>query len=301
MAMKRPSSTAREAASGGPRRRATNPRACTCTDWARVHGLPRAHRGPARTRGPAHAVRRPARARHQRPPGGLRLHTGGPRGRAGRRSGRRGLTGVRGRGAQHGRRRRHRARPPAAGSGLAAGPHRGQPRPAPPCDRGQQRHRRVQEEDFVGAAATRACWRGSARVGGDHAPGGPACPAPQRHRLVRGHASHDARILRGSPIERVYLQGELSGELAGQSELEASGVRVVTVAGAGHNVMFDDADAFAMSPGASDHQWAEFGRLSPRGRPGPGSGRPRRRTTSCASPNRPAAGGGWAPRAGRPG
>ena len=52
-------------------------------------------------------------------------------------------------------------------------------------------------------------------------------------------------ILERLPIERVYLQGELSGELAGRQSLEAAGVRVVTVAGAGHNVMFDNPDAFA--------------------------------------------------------
>lgn len=45
-------------------------------------------------------------------------------------------------------------------------------------------------------------------------------------------------------VERVYLQGELSGELAGADALEAAGVRVLTVPAAGHNVMFDDPDAF---------------------------------------------------------
>ncbi|MFF3331806.1 alpha/beta fold hydrolase [Streptomyces sp. NPDC002888] len=51
-------------------------------------------------------------------------------------------------------------------------------------------------------------------------------------------------ILEGLPIERVYLQGAFSGELAGREALEAAGVRVVTVPGAGHNVMFDNPDAF---------------------------------------------------------
>ncbi|MFH8804175.1 alpha/beta fold hydrolase [Streptomyces sp. NPDC017936] len=45
-------------------------------------------------------------------------------------------------------------------------------------------------------------------------------------------------------VERVYLQGELSGELVGADDLEAAGVRVVTVPAAGHNVMFDNPDAF---------------------------------------------------------
>jgi pimeloyl-ACP methyl ester carboxylesterase len=51
-------------------------------------------------------------------------------------------------------------------------------------------------------------------------------------------------ILERLPVERVYLQGELSGELEGRERLEAAGVRVVTVPGAGHNVMFDNPDAF---------------------------------------------------------
>ncbi|WP_251092371.1 alpha/beta hydrolase [Streptomyces sp. Caat 7-52] len=51
-------------------------------------------------------------------------------------------------------------------------------------------------------------------------------------------------LLEGLPVGRVYLQGEHSGELAGLKGLEAVGVRVVTVPGAGHNVMFDAPDAF---------------------------------------------------------
>lgn len=51
-------------------------------------------------------------------------------------------------------------------------------------------------------------------------------------------------ILEELTVDRVYLQGELSGELPGGERLEAAGVRVVTVPGAGHNVMFDNPDAF---------------------------------------------------------
>ncbi|MEU6254409.1 alpha/beta hydrolase [Streptomyces sp. NPDC047043] len=68
------------------------------------------------------------------------------------------------------------------------------------------------------------------------------------HRSAVGlrHGSQPAvrSLLEELPIERVYLQGELSGELAGAEALEAAGVRVLTVAGAGHNVMFDNPDAF---------------------------------------------------------
>ncbi|MER6068177.1 alpha/beta hydrolase [Streptomyces sp. NPDC001817] len=59
-------------------------------------------------------------------------------------------------------------------------------------------------------------------------------------------------ILEKLPVERVYLQGELSGELAGRESLEAAGVRVVTVPGAGHNVMFDNPDAFAAAVAGTD-------------------------------------------------
>ncbi|WP_405889075.1 alpha/beta hydrolase [Streptomyces sp. NBC_01136] len=63
--------------------------------------------------------------------------------------------------------------------------------------------------------------------------------------LVRGTTPTMRHLLEELTVERVYLQGELSGELAGREELEAAGVRVVTVPGAGHNVMFDNPDVFA--------------------------------------------------------
>ncbi|MET7359983.1 alpha/beta hydrolase [Streptomyces sp. NPDC005562] len=63
--------------------------------------------------------------------------------------------------------------------------------------------------------------------------------------LVAGTHPTMRRMLMGLTTERVYVQGELSGEVAGESELTASGVRVVTVPDAGHNVMFDDAETFA--------------------------------------------------------
>ncbi|MEU6270817.1 alpha/beta hydrolase [Streptomyces populi] len=63
--------------------------------------------------------------------------------------------------------------------------------------------------------------------------------------LVRGTTPTMRQMLVGLTMERVYLQGELSGELPGSEALEAAGVRVVTVPGAGHNIMFDNADVFA--------------------------------------------------------
>ncbi|MFD4553734.1 alpha/beta fold hydrolase [Streptomyces sp. NPDC058469] len=63
--------------------------------------------------------------------------------------------------------------------------------------------------------------------------------------LRRGSDPVMRTILEGLEIDRVYLQGELSGELPDSEGLEAAGVHVVTVPGAGHNVMFDNPEAFA--------------------------------------------------------
>lgn len=62
--------------------------------------------------------------------------------------------------------------------------------------------------------------------------------------LRRGSEPVMRTILEGLAIDRVYLQGELSGPLEGERALREAGVRVVTVPGAGHNVMFDNPDAF---------------------------------------------------------
>ncbi|MER5542714.1 alpha/beta hydrolase [Streptomyces sp. NPDC002589] len=70
--------------------------------------------------------------------------------------------------------------------------------------------------------------------------------------LCQGSAPVMRTILEKLPVERVYLQGELSGELEGRESLEAAGVRVVTVPGAGHNVMFDNPDAFAAAVAGTD-------------------------------------------------
>lgn len=62
--------------------------------------------------------------------------------------------------------------------------------------------------------------------------------------LARGTVPTMRHLLEGLTADRVYLQGALSGELANREGLEAAGVRVVTVPGAGHNVMFDNPDVF---------------------------------------------------------
>ncbi|MFM9630254.1 alpha/beta fold hydrolase [Streptomyces galilaeus] len=69
--------------------------------------------------------------------------------------------------------------------------------------------------------------------------------------LRRGSEPVMREILAGlDTIERVYLQGELSGPLDGAEALEAAGVRILTVPAAGHNVMFDNPDAFARAVAA---------------------------------------------------
>ncbi|MFE9118526.1 alpha/beta fold hydrolase [Streptomyces sp. NPDC007172] len=63
--------------------------------------------------------------------------------------------------------------------------------------------------------------------------------------LVRGTRPTMRELLvRATGIDRTYLVGGLEDEPAGRAELVASGVRVVTVPDAGHNVMFDDPAAF---------------------------------------------------------
>jgi pimeloyl-ACP methyl ester carboxylesterase len=69
--------------------------------------------------------------------------------------------------------------------------------------------------------------------------------------LARGTTPTMRRLLERSTAARVHLQGELSGELDDWKGLEAAGVRVVTVPGAGHNIMFDRPDAFVAEVAAT--------------------------------------------------
>jgi pimeloyl-ACP methyl ester carboxylesterase len=118
--------------------------------------------------------------------------------------------------------------------------------PNPPLTTGSSGIAGYEEEDFV--------------KGGGHArvleKVGPTWAATMRltdpralHRsavgLMAGTRPTMRRMLMELSVDRVYLQGASSGELPGRDVLSASGVRVVTVPEAGHNVMFDNADAFA--------------------------------------------------------
>lgn len=116
----------------------------------------------------------------------------------------------------------------------------------PPAAAGSSGIASYTEEEFVGGGYARvlekvgSVWAATMRLADPRA----------LHRsavgLRRGSEPVMREILLGlKTVERVCLQGALSGELDGADALEAAGVRVVTVAGAGHNVMFDRPDAFA--------------------------------------------------------
>jgi pimeloyl-ACP methyl ester carboxylesterase len=63
--------------------------------------------------------------------------------------------------------------------------------------------------------------------------------------LRAGAGPSSRELLMNLRIPRTFLVGALSQPLAGRSELEAAGVRVVTIPDAGHNIMLDNPQAFA--------------------------------------------------------
>lgn len=117
--------------------------------------------------------------------------------------------------------------------------------PRPPVAAGSSGIASYEEDDYVNGGHARVLekvgpqWAATMRLADPRA----------LHRtatgLFRGSNPTMRRILEGLAIDRVYLQGALSGELKGREALEDAGVRVVTVPGAGHNIMFDDPAAFA--------------------------------------------------------
>ncbi|WJV44500.1 alpha/beta fold hydrolase [Streptomyces flavofungini] len=117
--------------------------------------------------------------------------------------------------------------------------------PAPAGTAGSSRIAAYEEEQFVKEGYSSVL----ERVGPVWAATMRLADPPALHRsatgLVRGTDPTMRVMLTGLSVEHVFLQGALSGELAGHEELVASGVRVVTVPDAGHNVMLDNATAFA--------------------------------------------------------
>lgn len=63
--------------------------------------------------------------------------------------------------------------------------------------------------------------------------------------LVRGTRPTMRQMLVALPVPRTFLVGADSPAPDGREQLEAAGVRVVTVPGAGHNVMFDNPAGYA--------------------------------------------------------
>ncbi|QES39940.1 alpha/beta hydrolase [Streptomyces venezuelae] len=116
--------------------------------------------------------------------------------------------------------------------------------PHPPATAGSSGIATYTEEDFVAGGYARVLnevgrtWAATMRLAD------PLALHRSATGLVAGTRPTMRHMLMELPIDRVYLQGDASGELAGRDELTAAGVRVVTVPGAGHNVMFDNADAF---------------------------------------------------------
>ncbi|MVO85814.1 alpha/beta fold hydrolase [Streptomyces sp. p1417] len=115
----------------------------------------------------------------------------------------------------------------------------------PPGTAGSSRIAAYEEEHFVGEGHARVLeqagplWAATMRLAD------PVALHRSATGLVRGTDPTLRATLMRLPMDRVYLQGGLSGDLAGHDALVASGVRVVVVPEAGHNVMLDNPAAFA--------------------------------------------------------
>lgn len=67
--------------------------------------------------------------------------------------------------------------------------------------------------------------------------------------LMRGSMPNVREMLRRMPIPRVYLQSDRAQPVGGEDELNAAGVRVITIPESGYNLMLDNPDAFARAVG----------------------------------------------------
>ncbi|MGW2224428.1 alpha/beta fold hydrolase [Streptomyces formicae] len=118
--------------------------------------------------------------------------------------------------------------------------------PMPPVTSGSSGIAGYDEEDFVsGGGHARvlenvgSTWAATMRLAD------PLALHRSATALIKGTQPTMRRMLTDLTLDRVYVQGALSGELPGEDGLVAAGVRVVTVPDAGHNVMFDNPAAFA--------------------------------------------------------
>ncbi len=116
--------------------------------------------------------------------------------------------------------------------------------PDPPVTAGSSGIARYREEDFVHGGGLAEVLR---RVGPRWAATMRLADPVALHRsavgLVRGTRPAMRDLLCALDVPRVFVQGGRSGELDGRAGLEAAGVEVRTVPGAGHLVMFDDPEA----------------------------------------------------------
>jgi len=118
--------------------------------------------------------------------------------------------------------------------------------PAPPPSAASSCIAGYPEEEFVrGGGFAEVLWRFGSTWAATMRLADPLALHRSATGLVRGTVPTVRRMLMESPAERSFLQGTLSGELPGAAGLVASGVRVIQVPGAGHNVMFDRPDVLA--------------------------------------------------------
>ncbi|MDX3071481.1 alpha/beta hydrolase [Streptomyces sp. MI02-7b] len=117
--------------------------------------------------------------------------------------------------------------------------------PRPPETAGSSGIAAFTEEEFVhGGAFERVLERVGPKWGATMRLADPVALHRSAAGLIRGTEPTMRAMLLALTVPRTYLIGEHSGELAGHQGLVAAGVSVVTVPGAGHNIMFDNAYAF---------------------------------------------------------
>lgn len=118
--------------------------------------------------------------------------------------------------------------------------------PNPPAGAGSSRIARYEEREFVDGGGFAAVlervgpiWGATMRLAD------PVALYRTAVRLARGTEPTMRTMLLAMDIPRTFLVGELSPDVDGRADLVAAGVGVETVPDAGHNMMFDNPEAFA--------------------------------------------------------